>query len=105
MLWPPDVHEAEDTADSNVGVCQTILNQEVSLALLDPGRQSAKTAFDFAHLTLHCDQRGQHLLTLWLPSNRTDQSKVYSSYPHHAAPRRKPEQEHRKCRPRQLLSA
>ena len=52
VLWPSDIHEAKNTADSDVGVRQTVLNQVVALALLDPGRQGAETAFDFAHLTV-----------------------------------------------------
>lgn len=52
MLWPPDIHEAQDAANRNVGVGQTVLDQEVAFALLDPSGQGAKPAFDFAHLTV-----------------------------------------------------
>jgi hypothetical protein len=51
MVWPPDIHEAENTAHGDVGVRQTALNQVAVFALLDPGSQGAKTAVDFAHLT------------------------------------------------------
>ena len=52
VLWPSDIHEAENTTDSNIGVRQTALDQVAVLALLDPGSQGAKTAVDFAHLAL-----------------------------------------------------
>ena len=52
MLWPPDIHEAENTADGYVCVRQTILDEVSTFTLLNPSGQSAKAAFDFAHLAL-----------------------------------------------------
>jgi hypothetical protein len=50
MVWPSDVHEAKNTADSDIGVRQTALDQVAVFTLLNPGSQGAKTAIDFAHL-------------------------------------------------------
>ena len=52
VLWPSNIHEAENTADRDIGVRQTALDQAAVLALLDPRSQGAKTAVDFAHLAL-----------------------------------------------------
>jgi hypothetical protein len=105
MVWPTDIHEAKNTTDSNIGVRQTVLDQVAAFALLDPGGQGAKTAIDFAHLTLqYWAARSAFPKARTTSNNRTDLSKVCSSCPHHAVPRRKLARVHRKCHRRRPRS-